>query len=93
MSLAPEACDGSMMTGRWLSCFTTGTELMSRVLAVRVSKVRIPCSPRTTFVLPSLRMYSAAMSHSSIVAEGPRLRSTGRSLRPTARSKTKSCML
>ena len=72
---------------------TTGTALMSSVLRVAVSKVRMPRSQRITSRLPSLRMYSADISHSSIVAERPRLSSTGLPARPTSASSWKFCML
>ena len=42
-----------------------------------VSNVRMPRSHSSTFGLPSLRMYSAAISSSSSVADSPRLSSTG----------------
>ena len=47
------------------------------VKRVWFSKVRMPRSQSMTFGLPSLRMYSAARRNSSMVALGPRLRSTG----------------
>lgn len=50
---------------------------MSKVFLVAVSKVRIPRSQSTTLGLPSAIMYSAAFSHSSMVAESPRFSSTG----------------
>ena len=40
------------MTGRWVSSFRTGTALISRVLRVAVSKVRMPRSQRMTSVVP-----------------------------------------
>ena len=59
---------------------------------VAVSKVRMPRSQRMTWVLPPSSRYSAASSHSSTVAENPRLRSTGRRTFPSARSRAKFCM-
>src|SRR3954468_7617247 len=50
---------------------------MSNVLRVAVSNVRMPRSHKITSLLPPARMYSADSSHSSIVAEMPRLSSTG----------------
>ena len=76
-SLRPAACDGSTMIGRWLVACTTGTAEMSRVLRVAGSKVRMPRSQSTTSRLPRWAMYSAAISHSSMVAVIPRLSSTG----------------
>ena len=73
----PVPCDGSTMTGRWVRSRSTGTAVRSSVLRVDGSKVRMPRSHRTTLGLPAARMYSAAISHSSIVADRPRLSSTG----------------
>ncbi len=64
---------GSRMTGRWLRAFSTGTALMSVVLRVAVSNVRMPRSQSATRRLPCDRMYSAAMSSSSMVALRPAL--------------------
>ena len=50
---------------------------MSRVLRVAVSKVRMPRSHSTMSRLPRCAMYSAAISHSSMVACMPRLSITG----------------
>ena len=72
------------MTGRWVRSRTTGTAERSSVLRVAVSNVRMPRSQRMTLGLPDERMYSAAMSHSSMVAERPRLSRTGLRLWPTA---------
>ena len=72
---------------------TTGTAEMSRVERVAVSKVRIPRSQSTIWSLPSLATYSAESSHSSMVLATPRFSSTGRSARPTSRSRSKFCML
>ena len=72
-----------MITGRWVSSLRTGTALMSRVLRVAVSKVRIPRSQRMTCSFPSERMYSADMRSSSIVVIIPRLRRTGLRQWPT----------
>ena len=63
------------------------------MLRVAVSKVRMPRSHRTTSRLPRWAMYSAAISHSSIVAVMPRLSSTGLPDSPTAWSSPKLAML
>ena len=47
------------------------------MLRVCGSNVRMPRSHSTTSWLPATTMYSAAISHSSIVADSPRLSSTG----------------
>ena len=59
---------------------------MSSVKRYAVSKVRIPRSHRITFGLPSLRMYSAAISSSSSVEDRPRLISVGLPERPISLS-------
>ena len=84
---------GSTMIGRWLSFFTTGTALMSSVLRVAFSNVRMPRSQRMTCELPSLSTYSALISSSSIVPETPRLISTGFLQRPTDFSRLKFWVL
>ncbi len=66
------------MTGRCVRSRTSATPLRSSVCRVARSNVRIPRSHRMTSAFPSARMYSAAESHSSIVAPPPRLRRTGR---------------
>ena len=66
---------------------------MSSVLRVKLSNVRMPRSHSITFMLPPARMYSADSSHSSIVAEMPRLSSTGVFEWPSSRSSVKFCML
>ena len=66
---------------------------MSRVLRVAFSKVRMPRSQRITCVLPPARMYSAESSHSSMVADMPRFRSTGWRTLPSSFSRSKFCML
>ena len=91
-SRRPPECDGSTMTGRWDSRCATGTALMSRVLRVAVSNVRMPRSHSTMLRLPRWAMYSAAISHSSMVALIPRLSSTGLAAEPTAWSSAKFCM-
>ena len=58
-----------------------------------VSKVRTPLSHRTMSRLPRWATYSAAISHSSIVAFIPRLSITGLPALPTAWSRPKFCML
>ena len=88
----PVACDGSTITGRWVRWWTSGTAVRSSVLRVVVSNVRIPRSHRMTWGLPAEAMYSAAISHSSIVAPKPRLSITGRLARPHASSSEKFCM-
>ena len=92
-SRRPPECDGSMITGRCERRWAIGTALMSRVFLVAVSKVRMPRSHRTMSRLPRWAMYSAAISHSSIVAFMPRLSSTGFAAAPTACSSVKFCML
>ena len=64
----PVAWLGSTMTGRWVSRSSSGTAARSIVFRVYVSNVRMPRSHRMTLGLPELTMYSAAISHSSIVA-------------------------
>ena len=66
---------------------------MSSVLRVAVSKVRMPRSHRTMSRLPRWAMYSAAISHSSMVACMPRLSMTGLPDCPTACRSPKFCML
>ena len=63
------------------------------MLRVAVSNVRMPRSQRMTSLLPPLSTYSADSSHSSIVAEMPRLSSTGLRAWPSSRSSVKFCML
>ena len=92
-SRRPPECDGSTMTGRWDSRCATGTALISSVLRVAVSNVRMPRSQSTMSRLPRWAMYSAAISHSSIVALIPRLSRTGLAAEPTAWSSAKFCML
>jgi len=46
-----------------------------------------------TLSFPSDRIYSAAMSHSSMVAEIPRFKRTGLLRRPTVFKSSKLCML
>ena len=88
----PVACDGSTTTGRWVRWWSTGTAVRSSVLRAYVSNVRMPRSHMMMFGLPADAMYSAAMSHSSIVAPNPRLSITGRPARPQASSSEKFCM-
>src|SRR6266567_3204742 len=92
-SRRPPECDGSTITGRCDRRWATGTALMSSVLRVAVSNVRMPRSQRTMSRLPRWAMYSAAISHSSIVAFMPRLSMTGLPAEPTAWSSAKFCML
>ena len=89
----PVACDGSTTTGRWVRWWSSGTAVRSIVFRVDVSNVRIPRSHMMIWLFPAEAMYSAAMSHSSIVAPNPRLSITGRPARPQASSSEKFCML
>ena len=92
-SRRPPECDGSTITGRCDSRCATGTALMSSVFLVAFSKVRMPRSHSTMSRLPRCAMYSAAISHSSMVAFMPRLSITGLPTPPTACSSGKFCML
>jgi tRNA uracil 4-sulfurtransferase len=83
-SRRPPECDGSTITGRCDSRCATGTALMSRVFLVAFSNVRMPRSHSTMSRLPRWAMYSAAISHSSMVAFMPRLSMTGLPTAPTA---------
>ena len=74
------------MIGRCDSLWTIGTAVRSNRLRVCVSKLRTPRSQRMTWPFPSDRMYSALSRSSVIVADMPRLSSTGLPMRPTARS-------
>ena len=91
-SRRPPECDGSTMTGRCDSRCATGTAEMSRVLRVAFSNVRMPRSQSTMSRLPRCAMYSAAISHSSMVADMPRLSMTGLPAAPTAWRRGKFCM-
>ena len=53
----------------------------------------MPRSQNTTLSLPPAMMYSAALSHSLMVAERPRFKSTGVCTLPTSLSSWKFCML
>ena len=68
---------GSTTIGRCVLWCRYGTVASGSVKRVWLSNVRMPRSQSITLGLPSLRMYSAASSSSSIVALGPRLSSTG----------------
>ena len=81
------------MIGRWLISFTSGMALMSIVLRVAVSNVRMPRSQRMTSRLPLARMYSAASSQSWIEDDMPRFSSTGLPVRATSSSRKKFCAL
>src|SRR5262249_23480844 len=70
-------------TGKCVFSCRYGTLASGSVKRVWSSKVRMPRSHSITRVLPVFRMYSAASRNSSIVADGPRLSSTGRPLPPT----------
>ena len=54
--------------------------------------MRMPRSHRTMLWLPSEMMYSAALSHSSMVAANPRFKSTGMPERPHSLRSSKFCM-
>ena len=88
----PQAWEGSTTTGRWDSCFTASTAERSRVLRVKVSKVRMPRSQRITLLLPPAMMYSALMSHSSMVEDNPRLSRMGLEVLPSCFKRSKFCM-
>jgi len=66
---------------------------MSSVFLMAVSKVRMPRSHSTMSRLPRCAMYSAAISHSSMVAFMPRFSMTGLPAEPAAWSSAKFCML
>ena len=72
------AADGSTTIGRWVRSFRSGTAAKSSVSSYRRSNVRMPCSQRMTFGLPSTSTYSAAETSSSTVFAVPRRRITGR---------------
>ena len=57
-----------------------------------LAKVRTPLSHKITCEFPPSIIYSAAMSHSSMVAAIPRLSNTGLLARPAFLSKLKFCM-
>ncbi len=61
----PAAWEGSTTMGRWLILRMAGMADRSRVLRVKVSKVRTPRSHKITFSLPAAMIYSADMIHSS----------------------------
>ena len=81
------------MIGKCVSGLAASMPPTSSVFRVAVSKVRMPRSQRITRSSPAAITYSAAPSHSSTVEPAPRLRRTGRPARPTARSRSKFCML
>ena len=81
------------MIGKWVNFRNTGIAAKSKVLRVYSrSNVRMPRSQRITLELPSERIYSAAISQSSIVAAKPRLSSTGLFCFPTCLSNEKFCI-
>ena len=80
----PVPCDGSRITGKCESCLITGIALMSVVLRVYFSKVRMPRSHKATRMLPCDKMYSADINNSSMVDIIPRFNSTGWLASPTA---------
>src|SRR5919201_2961545 len=85
----PAACDGSTITGRCVSCFSTATAPRSSVYRVAVSNVLIPRSQRMIRSFPSFATYSAAIRSSSTEVDMPRFSSTGLSARPTSASSRK----
>ena len=89
----PVECDGSRITGKCVRLFSTGMALISVVLRVAVSKVRIPRSHSITRGFPPARIYSDAINSSSIVADIPRLSKIGTRVSPIARSSEKFCIL
>jgi hypothetical protein len=68
-------CEGSTTTGRWDRRWTTGTALMSSVLRVAVSNVRMRTTSRTPLRLRRLRVSNSPTSPTSptIVRVTPRL--------------------
>ena len=89
----PVAWLGSMTIGRCEYFFTSGITLTSRVFRVYFSNVRIHLSQRMTFGFPDATMYSADISHSSIVEAIPRFKRIGFVvLCPTAFRSSKFCM-
>ena len=93
LSRIPTAWLGSTITGKWVSERTIGMAERSSVFLVARSKVRIPRSHKITSSVPEESRYSAAISHSSIVAERPRLRITGFPKAPTFFKSSKFCIL
>src|SRR6185503_17725577 len=87
----PVPCEGSAITGKCVNSLARAIAARSRVFRVAVSKVLIPRSQSTTFVLPPANRYSAASNHSFIVAEGPRLRRIGRLTVASFLSREKFC--
>ena len=81
------------MIGKWDNSCIIGIAVTSNVLRVLVSNVRIPRSHNTTCSLPSDMMYSAAINHSSYVADKPRFKRTGLFNLPTSFKSVKFCML
>ena len=80
----PVPWEGSTTMGRWVRRRRRGMALRSRVKREEVSKVRMPRSQSMTSGLPPARMYSAHMSHSSMVLPMPRLSRTGFPQPPTS---------
>jgi hypothetical protein len=89
----PVLWEGSTMTGRCDRCWTMATAERSRVLRLAVSNVRMPRSHRMMSRLPEEAAYSAASSHSSIVADRPLFSIRGFPVSEQARSRSKFCML
>src|SRR5271155_59604 len=87
LSRRPVPCDGSAIIGKCESFLITGIAAISKVLRVYVSNVRMPRSQRATLKLPPANMYSALSKSSSMVADMPRLRSTGFLVSPRARKR------
>ena len=63
------------------------------MLRVAGSNVRMPRSHRMMLRLPDEAAYSAASSHSSMVADRPRFSMTALPVSEQARSRSKFCML
>src|SRR5579884_384328 len=88
-SRLPVPCEGSASTGKWESSRTSATAARSSVLRViSLSKVLMPRSHSTTFLLPPAKRYSAASNHSFTLAEGPRLSRMGLLHRASCRSRS-----
>ena len=84
--------EGSIIIGRWLFFLITGITLRSSVFLVYCSKVRIPRSHKITCSFPPARMYSADISHSSIVFASPLFNKTGFLIFPNSFKRSKFCI-
>ena len=91
-SRLPVACDGSIIIGKCDFSFITGTALKSNVFLVAVSNVLIPLSQSITFSFPPAIIYSALISHSSIVELIPLFNNIGVCVLPTSFNKSKFCI-